>query len=379
MKKALIFTASTGGGHNQAAESLKQAYILKGYEVKTIDVLKETSKILDLLIADGYRILVKSVPKMYGGIYKLCDKKSVSYTMTKYFTKMIQNKTFELISKNDPDLIIGTHPLIVNVIGKLKESKKIKLPFITIVTDYQAHQTYVNKNVDAYITGSKYTKNCLIKRGIPRKKIYSYGIPIRKEFFNQSNNIRKKDEDFFTILLMGGSMGVKFILKALKYLTKNDKKLEIIVVCGNNKILKYRINKKYGSQKHKNKKFKIYGFTKKIPQIMEMADVIITKPGGLTVSESIAKNIPMIIPFVIPGQEEENADFLVNSNVAIRIDQLYTLNSVIDDLVDNPEKLKEMNTNMKELSKVFSMDSIVELSSDLINKYSGRWKKAYGE
>jgi processive 1,2-diacylglycerol beta-glucosyltransferase len=372
MNKILIFTASTGGGHNQVALSLKNEFQARGYEVIKLDILKETSKVLDVLIADGYRVLANNLPRMYGGLYKISDRISINKPITSLFTKIASKRIFELIQENRPSLIIGTHPFIVNVVGGLKEKGKIKIPFISVVTDFQAHQTYVHEYVDAYITGSYYTGRSLINRGISKDRIYSYGIPIRREFLqNTSGRIGKKDK-YFTILLMGGSMGVKSMRRVLKYLICNRYPLRIIAICGNNDSMRKTIERRY-KDRFPDKKIVVYGYTNKIPELMDISDVIITKPGGLTSSEAIAKNIPMIIPYFIPGQEEENAEFLVNAGAAIKIDEIKEINSKIEELIDNPSKLQEMKENMKKMSNNYSIDNIVKLANRLIEQYRYEW------
>lgn len=364
MKKLLIFTVSTGGGHNQAASSLEQEFTQHDYQVVKLDALKETNKILDALITDGYKILANNFPNTFGELYKLSNKKKVNYSITNLITSIIQDKIYQLVITNQPDLIIATHPFIVDVIGGLKEKEELIIPFISVVTDFQVHQTYIHDHVDAYITGSYHTKLSIINRGVPQEKIYTYGIPIRKEFFIHPLR-EKKSEDDFTILLMGGSMGVKSMDKVLNNLIKSPHPLKIFAICGNNQILKNKIESKY-KNKFVGKDIDIYGFTKNIPQLMDAADIIITKPGGLTVSESIAKNLPIIIPYLIPGQEEENAKFLVKSNLAIKTDKIKNITQVVDQLIEDPEHLQQMREKMSELSKIHSTENIVKLADKLI-------------
>ncbi len=374
MKKILIFTASTGGGHNQAANTLEQYFTLNNYEVVKVDALKETSKLLNQVIVDGYKILVNRIPKAYGRLYKISDKIMTNYRITNIFLKVILNRIYYHIQNNNPDLIIGTHPFIVDLVGKLKKNRMIDIPFISIVTDFHAHQAYFHNNVDAYVTGSYHTKREMIEKGIPAYKIFSYGIPVRREFLVKSNK-HKKDKEVFTILLMGGSIGLKATGKVFNQLLMNKNKIKIIAVCGNNKTLKKSIEEKYLS-KYKDKEIKVYGFTKNIHKFMEISDVIVTKPGGLTTTESIHKNIPMIIPFVIPGQEEKNAQFLVNNNMAIRVKDINNINSVIDYVISNKLVLEDMKNNMNKFSSEYSIEDIIKLSNSLIDKYNYKLKRA---
>ncbi|MCY6483039.1 glycosyltransferase [Clostridium aestuarii] len=365
MKKVMIFTASTGGGHNQAAASLEEELKLNGYTVVKLDALKETNKTLESLIIDVHKILANNFPEIYGELYKLSNRKKLNFGLTSIITAIIQNKMYELIQENDPDLIIATHPFIVNVVGRLKKKRKINIPFISVVTDYKAHQTYINKNVDAYITGSYYTKLNMMENGVSKDRIFHYGIPIRREFFTHSISKSRNKESDFTILLMSGSWGTRSMEDILEKLVNSKNKLKIIAVCGQDKTLKKRIEEQCVG-KFGDKEIVVYGFTENIPQLMDMSDVIITKPGGLTVSESIAKNIPMIIPYMIPGQEEENAEFLVESGVAIKTEEISDITEVVDKLISNPYLLEKMIRNMKEMSKNYSMERIVQLADRLI-------------
>lgn len=374
MKKVVILTASTGGGHNQAAKALKSIYESYGYQVTVIDFLKVKSKAMDKLFVEGYEILSTNLPVVYRGIYKYSNNKQVNARISKYITKLFEKRVYKAIKETNPKLIIGTHPFIVNVICKLKEKGKLKIPFISVITDFKAHRIYVNDFVDAYITASEYTSSGIMKEGISKDKIFNYGLPIKKEFLNGSYESSKKCNKVFTILLMGGSMGVKGIEDVLKGLIRIKNKKKIIVVCGNNKSMMENIKSKY-EDKFKCGEITIYGFTEEIPVLMEKADVLISKPGGLTVSEAIAKKLPMIIPYMLPGQEEENAEFLVGAGTAKIVRDINKIDKYIVELLENPMMIKNMKENMERLSKDYSLDSIVELGENLIDSYSKNYYK----
>ena len=362
----IIVSASTGYGHNQVADALKLEFEEKGYEAIIVEPLKEVSKSLDILVSDGYKMLATIMPKMYGTIYKISNNETMNKPVAKIFIKALRDKIEELVNVNDAKLIISTHPLLVDVISSLKGDGVIKLPFMSVVTDFLPHQSYISNNVDAYLVGSAYTKNGIVARGISPDNVYSYGIPIKRIF--REDIITEEKDDIFTILLMGGSMGVNSIKKALKNLLNIEDKLKIIVVCGNNDTLKNSLDDKY-SEDIPGKNIQILGFTDKIPELMELSDVIITKPGGLTVTEALTKNIPMIIPYFIPGQEEENAEVLVNAGAAIKIDSVKELDEVVSVLMNDPCKIKWLKQNMKDMSKDHSIDKTIELCVSLIEKY----------
>ncbi|SFC33404.1 MGDG synthase family glycosyltransferase [Clostridium uliginosum] len=369
MKKILILTTSTGQGHNQAANSVSQSFEAAGYVTIKHDFLSKSSKLLNDLIVIGYEILASRFPKLYGWFYNFTDK-SITNKLLRiifFFTKI---KISKLIYNVKPDIIVATHSLSVNIVTSLKK-QGLNIPYIMIVTDFKAHYTYINPYVDAYITGSSYTKQSLIDKNIESNKIFPIGIPIKKVFYSSNNSIKKlKDTEYFNLLLMSGSLGLDTISFVLKELLKNSHKLRITVVCGKNKHLEESLIEYCATNKYENKKLHILGFTTDIPYLMDYCDVIISKPGGLTVTEAIVKNIPLIIPFAIPGQEMENIDFLVNEGYSIYIDNLGKINDAIDNLILNPSILYEIKNKLKQLSSTYDPDKIVTISEGLIkNKY----------
>lgn len=376
MKKVLIFTASIGGGHNEAASCLEKEYKKHGFIVKKLDALLEINKTLDTLIIGSCKALINSFPKLYGGLYDISNKGRSNKLITHFFSKISKEKVYEIIVQEKPDLIISTHAFMVGVIGYLKKNRLIDIPFISVVTDYEAHRTYIDENVDAYIVGSDYTSETLVKQGISKNKIFSYGIPIKEEFLKNLRSISLKPSSF-QILLMAGSLGLKGMKKVLKNIIDVEGNYNIIVVCGKNKRLKASIEREY-DELIKSHKITLYGFTNNIPVIMENSDILITKPGGLTISEAIAKRLPIIIPYYIPGQEKENLDFLLKEGLAIYVSEIDSIKELIELMMRNPEILDIMKRNMKEMHNKFCIDNIIYLSENLIEDCNYRMDLRYG-
>jgi len=367
LKKLMVFTASTGGGHNAVANTLREVF-KDGYEVEIVDALKETNKILDTVVSDGYRLLATNTPKLYGELYKIANLKRMNDSVSNTIIYLIRGKLYRKIMEFDPDIIVGTHPFIVDLICSMKKVYGLYIPFISFVTDFQAHQSYVNKDVDAYVVGSEFTKKTLIKKKINPEIIFPFGIPIKTDFYKDEIKC-SRDSERFTILLMGGSMGVSGIKSVIKRLVKNRHSLKIIVICGNNEDMKKQLDKKYGDYRTGNIIIEILGFSKDVCKYMEISDIIISKPGGLTVSESIAKQLPLVIPYMIPGQESENKDFLVEAGLAEYVKSISKINDYIDYFIEKPEHLEKIRENMKKLYNTYSLEKVVKLSDQLIEKY----------
>ncbi|SHE81066.1 MGDG synthase family glycosyltransferase [Clostridium fallax] len=366
MKKVLLLTTSTGQGHNQAANSLSEIFTKENFKVIKYDFLYNTSPFWNSLIVKGYEFSAAKIPKLFGIFYKITDNKFTNKSL-KFNFWGIEKKLLDYINKEKPDLIIATHPLSINIIGRLKEKGLINIPFISIVTDFVAHGTYLCDYVDAYVAGSSITKESLCNRGIPENKVFIFGIPIKSEFYKKSDDLKLPKDDYFNILLMSGSMGIAKISYVLKELLKNRHNLRITVICGRNQQLKENLLKLY-SKPIDGKKIHIIGYTNDVCTIMDNSDILISKPGGLTSTEAITKNIPLIIPFVIPGQESQNTEFLTNAGLAIYIDNLKTLNENVNNLIENPDLMSNMKLNLTNLSKQYSLQKIVDLSNELINK-----------
>lgn len=366
MKKVLILTASTGDGHNKAAEALIDIFAANNFVTAKFDFLKNANPKLNSFVVDGYKLLASSFPMLYGNLYRFSNFKGFNRKLPGILLDSIENGILEAVNSFNPDIIIGTHAFSVSIVSKLKVSKKIVVPFISIVTDFKAHSSYISENVDAYITGSEYTSVNLLRKNVPEYKVYPFGIPIRKDFLSDKEFKDKMLGEYFNVLLMGGGMGLKFIAPVLGKLMENEHKLDITVVCGNNNMLKEALDKIYCKEVN-NKKVHILGFTNNIPELMEKAEVIITKPGGLTVSEAIVKRLPMLIPYAIPGQEKENMDFLFTAGAALDVRKLDSFNGVLDDLIKTPEMLNEMRKTLNRIYQNYSVEGIIELTNRLIN------------
>lgn len=368
MSKVMILTASTGAGHNQAAKSLQLKYERAGHQVQIVDILKETYRAYDKVIGDGYEFVAANMPELYKAMYEVADMKAFNQLINRYGLPGVNTKLDKIIKKNRPEVIIATHPFAVGIVTALKRKRVINAKFISIVTDFRAHFAYYSQEVDAYIVGSEYTKKSLVTKGIPARKIHPFGIPINLAFLDEANKSEKsvhlENEKKFNVLVMAGSMGVSKIAEVIKEVVEN-KSYIVNIVCGKNEKLYKQINELYKTQLATDR-VRVYGFTKDIPRLMSQADVLVTKPGGLTSTEALQKNVPMIIPFAIPGQEEENADFLEGQGVAMRASTSEAVGRSVEKLYNEQALHNRMINKMKEISKFYSIDSIIELSENLL-------------
>ena len=400
-KKVLIMSASTGGGHNRAARAIKEELTNKSVngitiDCEIIDSLKIVNGTMDKLISRGYEKSAKYTPKAWGGVYKLTETNLISRNEFKDnpLTSLVSRKLKKLIEIKKPDLIIGTHPFPMIALSTLKRNsisyannesntfteslhkyyENLNIPpLVTVLTDYTTHSAYIQNEIDYYIAGHEYVKELLIEDGIDSDKIKPYGIPVEKSFLSHRDRAvvlseLNLDPNKFTVLLMGGSFGAGSIKDTLSELMSIDRDFQIIVVAGRNKSLKDKLDKTIAlNQDNIDKKICVLGFTDKMNDLLASVDILVSKPGGLTTTESLLKEVPMIVPYFIPGQEEENLDFLSNFGASLRTSKKYTLGIILKVLIDNPDRIDMAKQNIRSIKKLNASQDIAKLAFDVLS------------
>ena len=393
-KKVLIMSASTGGGHNRAARAIKEELESRtidgmSIECEIVDSLKLVNNTMDKLISRGYEKSAIYTPKAYGSVYRFSETSIVSKNefKTNPLTSLMARKFKHLLNECKADLIIGTHPFPMIALSTLKKNKNphslIKAenlhksnyidipPMISVLTDYTTHSTWIQNEIDYYVVGHEYVKELLAYEGVNSKKIKAFGIPVEKSFLKHRNKDTVLKEfglspNKLTILLMGGSFGAGNIKETLEELLAVDRDFQILVITGKNEHLKDKLSKMLDSTVH-NKKVCLLGYTDKMNDILASIDVLISKPGGLTTTEALLNNVPMIVPYFIPGQEEENLDFLTNCGAALRTTKKYSLPVLLKVLIDDPSRLDTLRNNIISIRKSDSAVNISNLVVDILN------------
>lgn len=366
----LILSASTGGGHMRASKAI-ESYMLKqdkDINVKIVDSLLYISPILNKTITSGYVYLATKTPKLYGKLYDLSNKDRKFSNFVTRINNIFANKLLPLIDDFKPDVIITTHPFPTEMVSRLKLKNEINIPLICIMTDYAPHKAWLSEKVDAYIVANDDMVAKMVAQGVSEEHIYPYGIPVDEVFFEEKEKQLvleelNLDKNLPTILMMAGSFGVANVFDIYANIIDIDLDFQIILVTGKNKKLYNQFEEVVGNSP---KNTKLIYFTNEINKFMQASDIIITKPGGLTVTEALACNIPMAIFDAIPGQEEENAEFLIKHNMAVRISDGNSCREAIVRLLEDNGKLENMKEACKSFDKNDSSKNIFLLLNELI-------------
>jgi 1,2-diacylglycerol 3-glucosyltransferase len=366
-KKVMILTVSTGGGHNKASKVIQNELNTLGINNEIVDALKDVGtvgKALDIVVSGGYEKSAQYIPKVYGKVYDVSDQKIIRKTFDYNFVITYMERTIrKKIENDDITHIISTHPFTGIAVSRLKEKEKIDIPLYSLITDYTVHLTHVTDEIDKYIVAHEDTVSMLEDLGVSPEKIYPFGIPTdMKDYSDDEIKEFKKEnsiDDRFTVLVVGGSFGAGNIKAVYKQLLKIDD-INIIIICGRNEALRERLQRKV-KYMNKSDSVKIVGFTNEIEKYYQSSNIIVTKPGGLTVTECIQKGLPMIIPFYIPGQEEGNKDFVVNNQMGLYSSKYYTLSVLVKTLMKDNERVKAIKEAMIRNRKENSAKNIAGL------------------
>ena len=368
MKKILIFYASYGGGHLNAAKSIKECIDTNynNYETELIDCMKYVNKPIEKITTAAYREMAKKLPWAWGKIYSDAQKGPLAHITTRS-NMIFAIKLLKLLRNKQPDIIISTHPFGSQMCSYLKRKRKITSKIATIMTDFSPHDQWLvgNEYTDYFFVAHNKMKNYLISKNISENKIFSTGIPISSRFLKKYNkkeilNELKLEENKKTILFFGGGefgLGKNKTVQIFEDLVKNFDNIQVIAIAGKNEKMKLNFEN-IVKNNNKQNNVKILEYTNKIPELMSISDLVISKPGGLTTSESLASNLPMIIINPIPGQEEENAEFLEENQTGIRIKKNDCAYEIFKELFSNPEKLQNMKNNTNILAKKHSTEDI---------------------
>jgi processive 1,2-diacylglycerol beta-glucosyltransferase len=339
----LIFSVSIGNGHDQVANTLRNQLIQKdnSCRVKIVNTIKFISPILDKVILDSYLNILKFYPKAWGKIYEKTNKLDPIIDINDITNKLMTSKLHKSINTFVPDAIICTHSFPSSIISNLKQKKIPRTPLISVITDYNIHTSWVTDYTDYYVIPHENLSYVLENYGVSKSKILPLGIPIRKEFSETVDlaYVQKKYKlaDKKTVLVMGGGLGLGEIYNIVSELDRQLEDMQIIAVAGRNNRLEQKLN----SMNTKNKLI-VFGFVDTIYELMEAADCIITKPGGVTTAEVLCKQKPLVIFSPLPGQEYENAEFLLNSGVAAATSEVKKIPVLIHQMLNFELRMKSI-------------------------------------
>jgi processive 1,2-diacylglycerol beta-glucosyltransferase len=346
-RRILLLYITKVSGHRQATMAIKGSLrqLDPDIEVPCVNGFGYTYPVLEKVVNRAYMSVIKRTPQVWDYLYDNQDIVRKSESIKNFLHKSSHVKLSRLFEKHQPDTVVCTQAFPCGMVADYKQTYNLNIRLIGVLTDYAPHAYWINKGIDYYVVPSEEAKDRFIKEGVSPEKIKVYGIPIRAKFAVPLDKqaIAAQlglDPAEPVILIMGGGQGLGPIKEVVKSLVKLTTALQMIVLTGiNKKLIKWLKREK----KKTAKKILIYEYASNVEELMEVATLIITKPGGMTTGESLAKGLPMVLVNPIPGQEMRNTDFLLRKGIAIRIDKTSEVGREVEILLKTPDRLHAMS------------------------------------
>ncbi|MCZ8523852.1 MULTISPECIES: MGDG synthase family glycosyltransferase [Paenibacillus] len=340
-KRILILSEGFGAGHTQAAKALSGSLrrLAPHIQTRVLELGTFLHPTLAPWVIGAYHKTVTTQPKLYGLVYRSQDKKSLNRLTQLALHRICYARTAGIIRQLRPDAIVCTHPFPSAVISRLKRFG-LEIPLCTVITDYDAHGTWVSSEVNTYLVSTPDVKHKLEGLGIPSEAIQVTGIPVHPDFWEPQNRevLRSRFglRPLPTVLVMGGGWGMLQDRSFLHRLVRWREEIQLVLCLGSNRKM-IRILADHPHFRHPN--VRLLGFTQEISEWMDVSDLLITKPGGMTCTEGLAKGLPMLFHQPIPGQEERNLQYFTQMGFGEAIRSSDTVDLWIRQLIDGYPEL----------------------------------------
>jgi len=364
----LILYTSAGMGHYRVAQALYEAFcsLAQDVEARVCDSLDYTNPVFKNLYGGTYIGLVKKTPELWGYLYNKYDDVSFSRKSEKLrriLTKVNSLELLSLVADYAPHAILCTHFFPLGVLCPQRKRGKLSSAIHCVITDFAVHSFWVQSPVDRYFVATEELKRFLARRGQAPDTVEVLGIPVARAFTEpvvrqEARRHLGLDPARQTVLIVSGGFGVGPIEAIVQSFNGASESPQLVVICGKNRALQRRL---VALQARASAPLHVYGFVDNVAEFIGAADAVITKPGGSTVSEILAKNVPMVIVDPIPGQEQRNCDYLLEEGAAVRLhdteDAAYCLRS----LLSNEGKLAAMRANVTRIARPNAARDIVQV------------------
>ena len=348
--KVLVTHVPAGSGHEKAAEAICVALRQVRPEAETVllNGLEGMSSTYQWAFTQGYLNMINRYPFLWGLVYYSLDLRGLAWAAYKLhrLSNASHGKNLEqILLRHKPDVFIGTHFFPMEVASYLKLKGKLSAKLITVITDTMPHSVWISPGIDAYVVAMSLTKEELMHRGVPEERIHVLGIPIDPKFGRRSNRreVAQRlgvDPNQFTLLICSGGYGTGPVESVVRLLKDIRQPLQVLVVTGKNTALYHRLENLRPSFPHS---LKVYGFVNNMDELMDLSDLMVTKPGGLSCTEAMAKGLPLVLVAPIPGQEARNGKIVERLGAAVMPDRLEQVPALIEQLRADPVRRQKMS------------------------------------
>ena len=374
--RVLLLSTSSGAGHVRAAEALEKAFAARGdCAVEHIDTIHYVSKLFQRVYDKTYISMVRRAPELMGVLYERTDQPWHHSHRRLAMDRLNTGPMIRLLKRVQPDLCVCTHFLAAEIVAWLIAKRKLRARHAIVVTDYDVHAMWLCRTVDRYYVAIDEAAEYLVRIGVPSEKLRVTGIPVDPLFAKpldrgEARRALGLDSGAVMILISAGGYGVGPVEKLVNGLLALEKPWQLVAIAGKAEKARKRleeISRHAGKLSSGAPRLVPIGFTRDMDKYMAGADLLVGKAGGLTTSEALARVLPMALIEPIPGQEERNADHLLEAGAAIRCNNLPAAPWKIAKLLDDPARLAEMRDAARAMGKPGAAAAIAEDALRLVD------------
>jgi processive 1,2-diacylglycerol beta-glucosyltransferase len=346
--KVLFCYISPASGHQRAAEAVMGELRRRNPSVQCegINSISYSNPVFGKIISTLYIQLLKVAPQVWDYLYDNPYIEKATRDIREFISLFNMPRIAEVLRKHRPHCLVCTQAVPVGLLSAMKERGLIKSPIVGIITDFGVHKYWISPQVDLYLVPTTDVRRRMVRWGVSEERIRVTGIPVDVKFTSRGDRRAERAALGLVphrpvVLVMGGNYGLGPLEDAVDALRRIPLGIQLLVVCGNNRSLLRKMNKQFGEDRH----VRVIGLTRSVHRLMDAADLLISKPGGLTTSEALTKGLPIVMIQPIPGQEERNAQYLLRHGAAERADTLEDLVRVVEQLLTGRGRLERLREN----------------------------------
>lgn len=367
--RVLLLSASSGAGHVRAAQALEKALLAReDCQVEHVDVIRYVSKLFRQVYERTYISMVRRAPEMMGLLYDKTDRPWRNLRRRLALDRMNTQRMIRMLKRVQPNLCVATHFLPAEILAWLIAKEKLRARNAIVVTDYDVHAMWLCRTVDRYYVALEESAEYLAAIGAPREKLRITGIPIDPVFAQpvEKQEARKRlklEPRAAVVLIAAGGYGIGPVERLVEDLLKLGRPWQIVAIAGKAEETRRRLEgiaRKAGNLPGGAARLCPVGFTTEMDQYMAAADLLVGKAGGLTTSEALARGLPLALIEPIPGQEERNADHLLEAGAAIRCNNAPAAAWKIAKLLDDSERMERMKNAARKMGRPDAAAQIAE-------------------
>ena len=372
--RILILTASIGSGHTRAAEAIRAALAAhpRAHEmqVDVVDFMAREVSLIHYLMKRIYLTMLRFVPDLYDVFFRFAGKKAGGGIVRGAFAQVMVRTVGRIVRSYKPDLIVATHPFPEGAAALWRTRHGASYALAALLTDYALHAIWLVRGVDQYFVATETMAAEMAARGFDPHSVRATGIPIARADYSlprpEAQAQAGLDGDLPTVLLMGGGLGIGGMDRTLAALETLDRRLAILVVAGRNDVLEAHARRMAETSRHV---IRVFAYTDEVPVFMRAADLLITKPGGLTLSEAFAAGLPLLLHDPIPGPETENAVYATRHGAAVWLHPGECMASAVEEILAH--RIPEMRRAARICARENAAADVAEILADMLTRKRG--------